>query len=315
MNSFTEGARRLVVKIGGASGIDASTSGGALAGSLHDDVARHAHAIDVLVHGGSDGATRLQERLGLAPRFLESPDGQRSRFTGRAELECFAMATALVNRRHVEQLSSRGIRAFGVSGLDGGLVRGARKEAVRAVEGGKTVIVRDQWTGAPRVVDGALLEGLVALGLLPVVAPLIAGERGEMLNTDADRLAAAIAVERRAELLVLLTNVPGLLADPADPSSLVHHIAIDELAERRRGVRGGMAKKLLAAEAALAGGVASVVIADAREPEPLARALAGEGTVMGAHLRAVIGAARRASASTEIVACHEARPSNSTSRP
>jgi len=282
-NSSASGGRRLVVKIGGASGIATPTNGGV----LHDDIARHAGDIDVLVHGGSDGATRLQERLGLTPRFLDSPDGQRSRFTGRAELESFAMATALVNRTHVERLLARGVRALGVSGLDGGLVRGARKEAVRAVESGKVVIVRDQWTGAPREVDGALLEGLVALGVLPVVAPLVAGERGEMLNTDADRLAAAIAVERRAELLVLLTNVPGLLADPADPSSLVPHIPADELDAHRRGVRGGMAKKLLAAQAALSGGVASVVIADARQPEPLTRALAGRGTVIGAPLAAL----------------------------
>lgn len=278
-NSSSSCHRRLIVKIGGASGIEG--------GALHDDLARHVAHIDVLVHGGSDGATRLQERLGLAPRFLESPEGQRSRFTGRAELECFAMATALVNRAHVERLVARGVRAFGVSGLDGGIVRGARKEAVRAVESGKVVIVRDQWTGAPREVDGALLDGLVALGLLPVVAPVIASERGEMLNTDADRLAAAIAVERRAELLVLLTNVPGLLADPADPSSLVAHIPADELDAHRRGVRGGMAKKLLAAQAALASGVTSVVIADARQPEPLTRALAGHGTVIGAPLAAL----------------------------
>jgi acetylglutamate/LysW-gamma-L-alpha-aminoadipate kinase len=281
-DSGARGGAPIVVKIGGASGI----AGDGLA-SLYDDLARHLPRGSVIVHGGSDGATRLSEKLGIAPRFIESPDGQRSRFTGRAELEAFVMATALVNRTHVEALQARGLRAFGMSGLDGGLVRGARKDAVRAVESGKTVIVRDQWTGAPRAVDGALLEGLVALGLVPVVAPVIASERGEMLNTDADRLAAAIAVERRAELLVLLTNVPGLLADPADPSSLVQHIPADELDDHRRGVHGGMAKKLLAAQAALAGGVASVVIADARRPEPLTRALAGHGTVIGAPLAAL----------------------------
>lgn len=281
IDSGSRSGAPIVVKIGGASGI----AGDGLAG-LYDDLARHLPRGSVIVHGGSDGATRLSERLGIAPRFIESPDGQRSRFTGRAELEAFVMATALVNRSHVEALQARGLRAFGVSGLDGGLVRGARKDAVRAVESGKTVIVRDQWTGAPRVVDGLLLDGLVALGLVPVVAPVMASERGEMLNTDADRLAAAIAVERRAELLVLLTNVPGLLADPCDPRSLIEHITADALDGARSGVRGGMAKKLLAAQAALSGGVASVVIADARAPEPVTRALAGRGTVIGAPLAA-----------------------------
>ena len=112
---------QLVVKIGGAAGI-----GG---GVLLDDLAAVAEERGelVLVHGGSDATTRLQEELGRPARFLESPTGQTSRRTDRADLEAFAMATALVNRRLVEGLLARGVAAFGCSGLDGGLVRGPRK--------------------------------------------------------------------------------------------------------------------------------------------------------------------------------------------
>ena len=110
--------RPLTVKVGGARGI-----GGA---DLLHDLANHARSGALtVVHGGSDGVTRLQERLGRPARFLTSPTGQVSRRTDREDLEAFAMATALVNRTLVEELLARGVSALGLSGLDGALVRGA----------------------------------------------------------------------------------------------------------------------------------------------------------------------------------------------
>jgi len=268
----------LTVKIGGASGIGGT--------ALLDDLASFATGARrtrlTLVHGGSDETTRLQAALGFPAQFLNSPNGQVSRRTERRDLEAFVMATALVNRRLVEGLLARGVRAFGLSGLDGQLAVGARKSAVRCVEGGRVRMLRDQWTGRPEVIDARLLDALFAAGCLPVLAPLLASPSGEMLNTDGDRLAAAVAGALGDETLVILTNVPGLLEDPEREDSLVPHVSINELDAAMGLAKGRMRKKLLGAREALALGVRRVILADARRAAPLTNALLGTGTVLGA---------------------------------
>ena len=273
----------LVVKLGGAAGIDPTP--------LVRDIAQTCSrgVRPVLVHGGSDATTHLQERLGRPARFLRSPSGQTSRRTDREDVEAFAMATALVNRRLVERLLGEGVRAVGISGLDAGLVRGSRKSAVRSVEDGRVRIVRDQWTGRPVEVDPTPLEALRTVGCLPVVAPLMAGERGEMLNTDGDRLAAHLAAALRAETLVILTNVPGLLRDPRDEGTLVEHLPLCDLELGEALAQGRMHSKLLGAREALERGVRRVILADARVTEPLTSALEGRGTVLGEPLAQHVG--------------------------
>src|SRR5690606_31208764 len=93
----------------------------------------------VIVHGCSHAANVLQEALGHPPRFVTSPSGYPSRFTDRRALEILVQAAAGVNAAIVERLGRRGIRAVGLSGLDGGLWRGPRKTAVRAVEDGRVL--------------------------------------------------------------------------------------------------------------------------------------------------------------------------------
>lgn len=274
----------LVVKIGGAAGIGTNAP-------LLEDLARVAAQQSQLaiVHGGSDATNRLQEQLGAPARFLESPSGQTSRRTDRSDLEAFAMATGLINRQLVEQLLGLGVRAFGCSGLDGGLVRGQRKAVVRAVENGRTRMIRDQWTGRPQEVDTSLLGALLGAGQVPVIAPLVAGAAGEMLNTDGDRLAASLAMGLKAETLVILTNVPGLLEDPERPDSLISHVPEAELERAENFAKGRMRKKILGAREALTGGVQRVILADARVANPVSSALAGNGTVIGAELGRLIG--------------------------
>ena len=265
----------LIVKIGGAAGIGGD--------ALLDDLAALARRRDdlVLVHGGSDETTRLQQALGKPARFVTSPSGQQSRVCERDDLEAFLMATALVNRRLVEGLTARGLRPMGLSGADGGLVRGQRKSRVRAVQDGRQRVLRDQWTGRPERVDTELLERLQQGGLLPVLAPVCSDDSGDLFNVDGDRLAARLAQDTGAETLVILTNVPGLLEDPARPETLVAHVPSERMDDAAALAKGRMAKKILAAREALAGGVARVILADARSEHPLADALAGRGTVLG----------------------------------
>jgi len=276
--------QRIVVKLGGAEGVDIDP--------LLEDVASLQGSDQrlILVHGGSNETNQLQERLGTPPRFLTSPSGQTSRRTDRATLEAFAMATALVNRRLVEGLQAREVSCLGVSGFDGRLLQARRKDAVRTVENGKVRIVRDEWTGRIEGVNSELLEHLLAAPITPVIAPLASGRKGEMLNVDGDRAAAAFAAAAHAATLVILTNVPGLLRDPEDASSLVRHVPAADMEQAEGFAQGRMRKKVMGAREALDAGVQRVIFADARREAPLRSALAGEGTVFGAAIETEVTA-------------------------
>jgi [amino group carrier protein]-L-2-aminoadipate 6-kinase len=265
----------IVVKLGGVEGLDHD--------AIADDVAAHwaQGARLVLVHGGGAAATRLGEALGVPPRFVTSPSGHTSRYTDRATLEAFTMAVAGgVNKAWVERLQTRGVPALGLSGLDGRLIEARHKRSVRSVERGKTVVLRDDHTGAVERIDAGLLRLLLGAGFLPVVAPLAASHEGAAVNVDGDRAASAIAVALAADALVLLSNVPGLLRAFPDEASLVPRVAVADVESALGWAQGRMKKKLEGAAAAVAGGVARAVLADGRGASPLRRALAGHGTVV-----------------------------------
>ncbi|WP_322815288.1 [LysW]-aminoadipate kinase [Chloroflexus sp.] len=263
----------IVVKIGGSAGNDYD--------ALCDDIAERWGAGErlILVHGGSDQTNRLGEALGHPPRFVTSPSGHTSRYTDRRTLEIFMMATAgLINKQLVERLHMRGVMALGLSGLDGRLLSGKRKATIRVIEQGRQMILRDDWTGTIERVNRDLLHMLLAAGYLPVVAPLACSEAGEAVNVDGDRAAAAIATAIGAQTLILLSNVPGLLRNFPDESSLITHIPRNDLELSMTYAAGRMKKKLLGAQEALAGGVQRVILADARIPACISQALNGGGT-------------------------------------
>ncbi|MBL8153825.1 MAG: [LysW]-aminoadipate kinase, partial [Anaerolineae bacterium] len=124
-------------------------------------------------------------------------------------------------------------------------------------------------------VHEALLRTLLDAGITPVVAPMAMGESFERLNVDGDLAATQIARALGADTLVILSNVPGLLRDVADPASLVTGFGLDELDRYEGLAQGRMKKKLLAAQAAH---TARVILADSRVERPLDAALSGGGT-------------------------------------
>ncbi|GAA5530039.1 [LysW]-aminoadipate kinase [Herpetosiphon gulosus] len=265
----------LVIKIGGAAGIDYSNLCADIAG-----LAAQGQPI-VLFHGGSDGANTLGEQLGHPPRFITSPSGHTSRQTDRRTLEIFMMATALLNRQFVERLRGLGVNALGLSGIDGGLLQGTRKTNVRAVENGRVRVIRDDWTGSIDQVNRGLLQTLLSAGYLPVIAPLAVSKAGEPLNIDGDRGAASVAAALEAETLLLLTNVSGLYRNFPDESSLIDRLPRTELAQATEKLaQGRMKKKLLGAQTALEAGVHRVIIGDGRRDQPISAALAGHGTII-----------------------------------
>jgi acetylglutamate/LysW-gamma-L-alpha-aminoadipate kinase len=272
-------ASPIVVKIGGASGIDTEP--------LCLEIAARWHSGEhiVLIHGGSDATNVLAEQLGHPPRMVVSPSGHHSRYTDRRTLEIFAMATAGINRALVERLQALGVPAWGLSGIDGRVLRARRKSAIRVVEEGRVRVLRDDWTGTVESADGdllrALLDGRLGRAYLPVLAPLAAGENGEMLNVDGDRTAAVVAAALAARTLVLLSNVPGLLRDFPDECSLVPELVVADIDTAMAWCQGRMKKKLLGAREALERGIEQIIIADGRRASPLGDALAGHGTTIG----------------------------------
>jgi acetylglutamate/LysW-gamma-L-alpha-aminoadipate kinase len=266
----------LVVKVGGAAGIDYE--------ALTEDIARlwRDGTKLVLVHGGSYETNVLSTLLGHPPRFVTSPSGHVSRFTDRTTLEIFEMAyCGKVNKGIVERLQRMGVNAVGLSGIDGRIFEGRRKESVRSVEDGRTIILHGDHTGTVDRVNTGLLQLLLASGYLPVLSPPGISFDGTAINVDGDRAAAALAVSLRARTLLLLSNVPGLLADFPDETSLIPHIPAAGAEPFIAVAEGRMKKKVLGAVEALAGGVNRVILGDARCPQPVTYALEGNGTVIG----------------------------------
>lgn len=235
----------------------------------------------VVVHGGSAETNEISTQLGHPPRFVTSTTGFTSRYTDRTTLEIFAMVTnGRINTLLVEALQRAGVNAFGLSGLDGRLMQAHRKDAIRIVENGRQRMLRDDYTGKIETVNGQLLLSLVAAGLTPVVAPLAISPAGEALNVDADRAAAMLAGAVQATQLIILTNVPGLLRNFPDESSLIANLPRQGLENALSFAEGRMKKKVLGASEALDLGVGQVIFADGRSEHPLQDALAGKGTVI-----------------------------------
>ena len=126
-----------------------------------------------------------------------------------------------------------------------------------------------------------LLRDLMQVGLLPVLTPPAISYDGEAMNVDGDRAAAATASALGATDLIILSNTPGVLRNFPDESSLIPTIKREEIEQvTHTHAQGRMRIKLLGAQEALAGGVRRVVLGDARCPQAVHRALAGEGTVI-----------------------------------
>jgi acetylglutamate/LysW-gamma-L-alpha-aminoadipate kinase len=276
-----------VIKLGGGAGVNIIAAA--------QDIARlvqHGERI-VLLHGCSYIADQLAQEMGEPVRYVTSASGIRSRYTDARSLRIFLMAASLVNAELVGTLQRLGVQAIGLRGLDGNLLRGPRKDVLRVIENGRPHVLRGDFTGRVEHVNTDLLRLLLDHGYVPTIAPLALAEPiahqtsatenegyKAAVNVDGDRAAAAVAIALGADILVILSNVPGLLTNVHNERSLVQHLGTSEIQAYEVQATGGMRRKLMAAREALHGGVHRVVLADGRIEHPLASALAGRGTVI-----------------------------------
>jgi [amino group carrier protein]-L-2-aminoadipate/L-glutamate 6-kinase len=233
----------------------------------------------VLVHGGGNKVTQTASKMGKEQQFLVSPDGFKSRYTDKDTMEIFTMVMAgKINKRIVSSFLEQGVQAVGITGIDGASVRASRKKQIIAVnETGRRRLVDDSYTGKIENVDPKLISLLLENGYTPVVAPIVISEEFEELNVDGDRMAAHIAGSLRAERLVLLTDVEGLVLN----GSLVPRLTLQEAESTLPGIGKGMITKIHAAVEAVKMGVGQAVVMSGLQEDPISKSLSGKtGTVI-----------------------------------
>ena len=266
----------IVIKVGGGEGINYDYICGDVA-----EIVKGGQRV-VLVHGGSHEANVVSEKLGKPPRFVTSISGYESRFTDRETLGIFAMIySGKANKFIVERFQKLGVNAVGISGIDGRLLEGRKKDTLKIIENGKRKVLRGDNTGKIEKVNVGLLNLLLDNGYLPVVSPLSSSYEGEAINVDGDRAAAMMAIAVKADKLIIVSNVPGLLKDVEDESSLIEKIDKKKLNNFMEFAKRRMKKKVMGAAEAVEGGVKEVVFADARIEKPITQAMRGKGTVIG----------------------------------
>ena len=243
----------VVVKFGGAALVGSSDPASALA-SFAQDVAllRSVGLAPVVVHGGGPQIAELLARLGRSSEFVEG-----HRVTDAETLDIARMVlVGKVNSELVAAINVHGGLAVGVSGFDANLLR---------------VELRDEglgFVGDVDSVDPALLHGLLAQGLVPVVATMGSDASGQAYNVNADVVAGALAAALGAAKLIVLTDVDGVRRDATDEATRVATLRADELEAMVNDgtAAGGMAPKATACVAALRSGVAAAHLLDGRVP-------------------------------------------------
>ena len=227
----------------------------------------------VLVHGGGPQLTQIQESLGIKPQMIAG-----RRVTDEKSIEVTSMVlNGLVNTQILGICRELAIAAVGVSGVDAGLVRAHRRPPVQ-VEG---QLVDYGLVGDIDLIDARVLQQLLDDGLMPVVSPVSADDSGQLLNINADTVAAAIGSALKAEKLMLCTGAPGILESVEDPRSVISYTDLQGLQRlRERGaLKDGMLPKAKAIEDAIRGGVRRVHVTSYKALDGiLAEVFTNEGT-------------------------------------
>ncbi len=241
--------KRVVVKYGGSAMLDKN-----LEESVIKDVAllKLVGMQPIIVHGGGKEISHWIDRLGMETRFEEG-----FRVTDRATMEIAEMVLNRVNKNLVQMVEHLGVKAIGICGKDGGMLKVKKK-----TPHGKDI----GYVGDIDSVNTEILDTLLENNFIPIIAPIGMDEYGETYNINADDAACAIAGAIRAEKLAFLTDVEGVCMNPSDPSSLVSVLNLIEANKLIESgiIKGGMLPKINNCIHAVNAGVGRVHILDGR---------------------------------------------------
>jgi acetylglutamate kinase len=249
----------------------------------------------VLVHGGGPQLTELTEALGVPTRMV-----QGRRVTDARSIDATSMVlNGLINTRILAICRDLNIDAVGLSGVDAGLVQAHKRPPVK-LNPGDTETVDFGFVGDIDSIDTTVLRKSLEQGLMPVVSPMSADPRGQLLNINADTVAAALGAALQAEKLILCTGAPGILENVADPSSVISYTDLAGLVRMRNAgqILDGMLPKAKAIEEAIKGGVHRVHVISYQSPDSiLAEVFTNEGlgTLIVADIQALTQAEQQVS--------------------
>lgn len=199
----------------------------------------------ILVHGGGPDINNVLDKLNIKSEFI---DGLR--YTTDEAMEAIQMVLCgKTNKELVSLIGEAGVKAVGLSGLDGNMVKGEKMEKYGNV-------------GEITDVDTELLEDLLVKGYIPVVSSVAYGENSSSLNTNADTFASKLSIALKADHLMLLTDVNGVLRDPKDESTLIPVIKVSEVPKLVKDgvISGGMIPKIECCTLAVRHGVKQTTI-------------------------------------------------------
>ena len=211
----------------------------------------------IIVHGGGKEISKWVEKAGMEPKFING-----LRVTDKDTMELAEMVLGKVNKSLVQLVESLGVRAIGISGKDGGLLKVEKKLSDGADIG---------YVGEVTQVNAEILYDLLEKDFLPIVCPVGLDDNFETYNINADDAACAIARAMQVEKLAFLTDIEGVYKDPKDPSTLISELEVEE-AKHLIGdgyIGGGMLPKLQNCIDAIESGVSRVHIIDGRIPHCL----------------------------------------------
>ena len=219
----------------------------------------------VVVHGGGPQIGAMLKTLGVESRFV---DGLRVTDKETAQVAEMVLSGS-INKELVGWIAAAGGKALGISGKDAGLVT-ARKVTRTSKDPDSNIesVVDLGFVGEPATVDTTILETTCAAGMIPVIAPIGAGEDGETYNINADTMAGAIAAALKAARLFLLTDVAGVLDKDGVLLTDLNPAKIAEL-QADGTISGGMIPKLETCVHAVEAGCEAAVVLDGRVPHAM----------------------------------------------
>ena len=251
--------------------------GGSVVDGLHPSALADIKAIAendklVFVHGGGKEVTATATKLGKEQKFIVSPGGVRSRYTDKETADIYTMVmSGKINKAITGMLLRQGIKAVGIAGIDGGVLKAERKKKLMIInEKGRKMMIDGGYTGKINAVDPALIHILVDNGYVPVVSPIALSEEYDFLNVDGDRAAAYVAGGVKADRVIFITNVNGLMLN----EKLVTGMTLEQAKAALPKIGSGMEKKVLASTEAVEMGVKEAIIASGQVVKPISSAIA-----------------------------------------
>lgn len=266
-----------VVKLGGDAMVDAET----LERLIEDITLLQIVGIRVMiVHGGGKAVTDTAAALGIETQFVAG-----RRVTDKGSLDVLKMVLAgKISLDILSLLKKKGVRAIGLSGVAAGVIEAKRRPPVKVEAAGDKIVDYGE-VGDIQRIDTNVLRLLIDQGYIPVLSPLGADAEGNILNINADTVAARVAAELNAEKLLMMTGAPGVMHDLSDPTSLISKLTASEAKDLIKSgvISGGMIPKIEAAITALSRGCAQVHVLSAVEPHQVLLEVftkAGSGTMI-----------------------------------